>query len=190
MAKSDFKVQVLGKTGISYFLSGDCVYVNLDKLVLRESINKQKWTTAFDNILKLSNKINLYNWVTVVNKLDMLYSSEEAFGLAELFITFLRKTYPFIDFRQNGTRFDGCIDMRPLDKVITVDGDARVIYLHKSVQNVLNLLGFQSSQVNNLLRLSRDFKEFIPPDMLANIPIENPKSLVMYNRIKDKLLQC
>ena len=146
-----------------------------------------KYGNILDSIKKETNitKLNLCNLASYCYKVGIIYASEETLD----FIRFLKEVAEQKGFKivqENITNYWET-DCKPINHLIKTDKQNNILYAHNVLLDCLKLLGYETTQLVDILDLTTNLKNIIPIDMIQDLPINSKKNLGCYNMIKEIL---
>lgn len=180
-------VSVNSSNGDILFEQEGLMCLNLSALVGKK-LDENAISTKIMGMSITSNSINLCNLASLCYKLKIKYDSFECLELVE-FLTYKIKYYQDnLTFCQNNISNKLEQDLRPFNKIYEIDNNNGIIYINKIFKEKLNYIGFADSQLITLITTVKNLQEYIPQDLLVNIPIENDSTNITYEYIKEMLI--
>lgn len=182
-------VKILGKSKLSSFIIDNVACVDIDKLITKLDFNEDRVIRLISPIFNVTNNINLYGLPELVYRLKIPYHDKRILCMLSSLKSFLRNINSKCNLVQNNIRFDGYVDLQPLNKCILLNKEKHTLYVHRIIQDILNMIGYQTSQFPDLLRYTNDLSTIIPEDLIYTLPLNTDKNNDMYIRIKQILME-
>lgn len=180
-------LQILGRNKLQYFVINNIACVNIDKLITKFDFNQDRVTRIMTPIFNRTKVINFYGLPELVYRMDTSYNDNRVIQLFKSLKKFLLNINSECELVQKNISFDGYVDLKPLDKCIILSKHTNTLYVHRIIQDTLNMLGYQTSQFPDLLRYTNDLSKIIPQDIIQSLPIDTYKNRIMYDNIKNIL---
>lgn len=165
-----------------YMQRGDVMLFNLNACFVKKNNYARYEALITEAVATGVNRVNLGNLASLCYKLEMDYASQETFDFVQTIVEIARQDKVFLV--QDEIKSYGEVDMQPIKSLISYDGKSNVIYTNFVLVECLKVLGYQDSQVRDVVNITRDFRKIVPEDLIAELPIKNKKNNKAYERIK------
>ena len=182
-------IKQYGKSKVEYLCTEDVVALNLNMVIPKVQFNTTSLARIVEDFAKDYSKIEFCGLADLCYRLNIPYSSETILDLIITLKRFFKRYYPFMYFVQNGFEFDGSFGMLPLTNLYKVDKQRDLVYVHKILLDQMDILGFASVQVSDVLNTIDSVEDLLPPDLVSNLPLMSEKNIDAFNKLCE-VLEC
>lgn len=176
-------IKYLGKSRIEYLLYDNVCALNLNAVITKFNFNVGPLHDIMREILLESNVINLCGFANLCYKLKIGYGSDISFTLAKGLKSFFDAYYPDVRFCQSLIDFDGAQDLLPVEHLWSIDEEFSVLYCHRMLSDALELIGFTTAQLPEILTKDMDLSAVLPKDIISSMPLLNEHTLDRYHEL-------
>lgn len=172
----------------TYYFKDDVVVFNLNSCFTKLN-NFARFTTCLKEALEERNKLNLCNLASLCHRLNMEYTSQECLDFIQKVKDTIVKEFPNVEIMQSGICTCEEVDLQPISKVIKLDSENNTVYVNVILVDSLNILGYANNQIYSILDFTKDFNIILPKDVKSTLPINTPKAIEQYEKIRG-ILGC
>lgn len=168
-----------------YYFIDDCVVFNLNACFTKKD-NYLKFLSNLKETREVCTKINLCNLASMCYKFGITYASNETLDFVSLLKSYITQDTDFQIIQNNIVNCEET-DLRPLQSLVQIDSGNEIIYVNTILIQCLDILGYTSTQIFDVMDFSKDLNQVIPIDLIETLPIENKVNLGCYKLIQEIL---